>query len=110
MKKFIYTILLLVPIMLVGCGVTSQSTGLTDQGYLEFVSSSRHGAVTVKLDGKRTFEAKVKKTAKQSVRGNKYAISTGKHTVQVFNKTGDLLFSRVVLIATQETKTILIQK
>ncbi len=95
---------------LVGCGVTSQSTGLADQGYLEFVSSSRHGAVTVKLDDKTTFQAKVKKRTKQSVKGNRYAIATGTHKVKVFDKDGDLLYNRVVLIATQETKTIFIQK
>lgn len=110
MKKFLYTILLLVPIMFVGCGVTAQSSGLTDQGYLEFVCSTKHSPVTVKLDNKTTFEAKVKKVPKQSVRGDKYAISTGKHTVKVFNETGELLYNRVVLIATQETKTILIPK
>ena len=110
MKKFIYTILLLVPMMFMGCGVTSQSTGLTDQGYLEFVCSTKHNPVTVKLDNKVTFEAKVKRIRKQSVKGEKYAISTGKHTIEVFDETGKLLYSRVVFIATQNTRTILIQK
>jgi hypothetical protein len=91
-----------------GCkvGNVASTQGLSDQAYLYFVSTNEYKApVSVTVDGSTVFEAAVVKEKKFNVKGNTYAIATGKRHVLV-KQNGQILFERTLFLSTQETKKI----
>lgn len=97
-------------LLLTGCkvGNVAVSQGLSDQSYLYFVSNHKYPEpVQVTLDGKTTFEAKVVRERKATVKGDTYAVSTGKHRVAV-SFQGKTIWEREVFLSTQETKKIIL--
>lgn len=93
-----------------GCGsLATQSQGLSDQGYLLFVSSSNQAyRVDVTIDDQIQFKGDVIKSNKSDRKGNTYAIGTGKKHI-VIKRNGEVLYDRTVLISTQETKKIILR-
>lgn len=88
-------------------GYTSEARGKTPEAYLQFVQTQTvyEQGVTVTIDGKTTFNAKVDKETRRGVKGNKYAIAPGRHQVKVI--FGDkLLYEREVFVSSQELKQI----
>ena len=106
-KKIIVAITLLLG--LCGCkvGNVSQSTGLSDQSYLLFVSNSSYGEVNVQVDKATRFDPKVVKSKKSNFKGNAYAVSTGKRHITVSHK-GNIVYDRTIFISVQETKKIML--
>ncbi|MEG1749645.1 MAG: hypothetical protein RRZ65_09135 [Tannerellaceae bacterium] len=97
-------------LFLTGCkvGNVAVSQGLSDQSYLYFVSTQKYAApVRVTIDGTTTFDAKVIKEGKHTVKGNTYAVATGKRRVAV-SSGGKVVWEREVFLSTQETKKIIL--
>lgn len=107
-KSFIYGVLTLVCLLLSGCkvGNVPSSQGLSDQAFLYFVSINKYPQpVEVTIDNQTSFNAKVVKEKKGTVKGNIYAVATGKRHVKVSSQ-GKIIFERDVFLSTQETKKI----
>lgn len=88
-------------------GYISEARGKAPEAYLQFVQTQTeydHG-VTVTIDGKITFTAKVDKETRRGVKGNKYAIATGRHQVKVMLNE-KLLFEKEIFVSSQELKQI----
>lgn len=97
-------------LLLTGCkvGNVAVSQGLSDQSYLYFVSTHKYPEpVKVTLDKGTTFDATVVRERKATVKGNTYAVSTGKHRVSV-SYQGKTIWEREVFLSTQETKKIVL--
>lgn len=89
-------------------GVYSQEGGKADQAYLIFVSSNSYSdKVKVTIDNQTQFEAKVVKEKKSKIKGDVYAIATGRRRVKV-EKDGAIIYNKDVFVSTQETKTIVL--
>lgn len=107
-KTIIYVLLTFVCLAFSGCkvGNVPSSQGLSDQAFLYFVSINKYpGTVEVTIDNQTIFEAKVVKEKKGTVKGDIYAVATGKRHVKV-NFRGKIIFERDVFLSTQETKKI----
>lgn len=61
--------------------------------------------VTVMLDGKKPFEAKVVKAKNANRKGTSYAVSTGRRKINV-TYNGKVIYSKEIFVSTQETKII----
>lgn len=97
-------------LLLTGCkvGNVAVSQGLADQSYLYFVSVNKYSQpVKVMLDNSIAFDATVVRERKATVKGNTYAVSTGKHRVSV-SYQGKTIWEREVFLSTQETKKIIL--
>ena len=97
-------------LLLSGCkvGNVAVSQGLADQSYLYFVSVNKYAKpVQVTLDNGVTFNANVVRERKATVKGDTYAVSTGKRRVSV-SYQGKTIWEREVFLSTQETKKIIL--
>lgn len=97
-------------LLLTSCkvGNVAVSQGLSDQSYLYFVSTQKYSdPVKVTLDGTTTFDAQVVKEKKHTVKGNTYAVATGKRYISVSSQ-GKVIWEREVFLSTQETKKIIL--
>ena len=97
-------------IFLTGCtGVKTLSTGLENESFLEFIGkpSNYTGGVTVNIDDKSTFKAKVNKDHADRPKGKVYAISTGTHIVTV-SYNNNVIFKKQIFVSVQETKKIML--
>lgn len=85
----------------------AQQSGKEDVAYLLFVSNKKHANknVTVTLDGKNTFDAKVVKTKDSNRKGTSYAISTGRKKINVVYN-GITIYNKEIFVSTQETQII----
>lgn len=107
-KSILYLLAVTFCLLLTGCkvGNVAVSQGLSDQSFLYFVSINKYSEpVKVTLDRSTSFDAKVVKEKKATVKGNIYAVSTGKHHVSVAYK-GKTIWEREVFLSTRETKKI----
>ena len=97
-------------LLLCGCKAhypVAQQSGKEDIGYLLFVSQKEYANtyVTVSLDDKKSFEAKVVKTKDSNRKGTSYTVSTGRKKINVDYK-GNSIYNKEIFVSTQETKTI----
>lgn len=89
------------------------SSGKEDVAYLLFVSQEGMYAkqdVSVSIDGKTTFTVQPvkEKRGKEKLKGSQYKVATGRRKVIVSNQNGDIIFSRELMLSTQDTKQILL--
>lgn len=87
----------------------AQQSGKEDIAYLLFISGKEYTGktVTVDIDGKTQFNAKVVKTRKANRRGTQYGVSTGRKTITV-TYDGKTLYNKQIFLSSQETKQILL--
>jgi hypothetical protein len=110
MKALTYLLLASLFILSSCGGIKTKSAGLENEAFLEFVgpTHSYRGGVTVSIDNNINFKAAVNKNKVAYVKGKVYAISTGTHTLKV-SYDGQVLYEKQIYVATQETKTIVLQ-
>lgn len=97
-------------LLLCGCSTYYPSVQESEQeeiAYLLFVSPTKHKgeAVTVTMDGKTTFRAKVLKAKKPNRRGRKYAATTGRRHISV-QQGRKVLYEKEIMLSAQETHII----
>lgn len=98
--------------LLLGCKANypvAQQSGKEDIAYLLFMSGREYTGktVTVDIDGKTQFDAKVVKTRKANRRGVQYGVSTGHKTITV-KYDGKILYKKQIFLSSQEIKQILL--
>lgn len=87
-------------------GNYSQEGGLPDQAYLLFVANEKYSNdVQVTIDNTTTFNAKVLKEKKGTIKGNTYAIAKGRRAIKV-SFQGKIIFEKEIFVSAQETKKI----
>lgn len=96
--------------LLCGCKAhypVAQESGKEDRAYLLFISPDEYAGkeVTVMLDGKKTFEAKVVKDKNANRKGTSYAVSTGRKKINVVYN-GKSIYSKEIFVSAQETQII----
>ena len=89
------------------------TTGKADVAFLLFISQEGEYAkknVTVCIDGKTTFTVQPIKAerGKQKLKGTQYEVATGRRKVVVTNANGDVIYSRELILSTQDTKQIIL--
>ncbi|MBR1911606.1 MAG: hypothetical protein IJ828_04545 [Treponema sp.] len=85
----------------------SASYGLPDVGYVQFVSSTKYKNVTAVFDDDVRITAKVNSAEDRTIENDSnYAVTTGRHSVQVFDSKGTLLVSKDIFVSAQEIKVI----
>lgn len=97
-------------LVLTGCkvGNVASHQGLPDRAYLYFVSTQAyHEPVSVAIGSDLAFEAKVVKEKKSTVKGNTYAVSTGKRHIVVTYKD-QKIYEKDIFLSAQETKKIIL--
>lgn len=109
MKTHIWLLSLLV-LVLGACSVgrTTESKGLENQAYLQFVrgnSEKYSDGVDVFIDDAQPFKAKVNKVDSRTVKGNTYVIKSGKRYLRVEYR-GAVLYEKDIIVTTQETRRI----
>jgi len=107
-KSLLFSCLIILCTLLSSCkvGRYTEEKGLSDQAYLLFVSNEKYDdAVQVTIDENATFNAIVLKEKKMTVKGNKYAIATGRRHLKVTFKD-KVLYDKEIFVSTQETKKI----
>ncbi len=97
-------------LLLCGCRAhypVAQESGKEDVAYLLFISPAKYKGeyVTVTLDDKTTFHAKVVKAKKSNRRGRAYAVATGRRSIRV-QQDGTVLYKKEIMLSTQETQII----
>ena len=108
--KNTYSLIALFFLILTSCGGTKTSfQGLENQSFLEFLGNSNNysNGVEVLVDDKSPFRAKVYKDKPERIRGEVYAIATGKHTLKVYYKN-KMIYNQPLFISAQETKKIIL--
>lgn len=104
--------LALVVLTLSSCGsVASRSGGLNDEAYI-LVTSGRvfkGEYVLVHIDDLPAQEVKARREGNKAVRrGERLAITPGRHRVAVVDRLGQLLYDKEIFISSRSTKTITI--
>ena len=105
--SLVFSLLLLVGLQ--SCtGVKSTTRGLENQAFISVVSDSDYPqGVTVIIDGEKSFKAEVGQANSKRPKGTIYAISTGKHRIEV--KDGSkVLYAKQVFLSNQETRQIIL--
>ena len=90
--------------------VRESAQGRENESYLEFVGPSNKykDGLTVQVDDNTPFNALVNKEGSRGPKRKLYAISPGRHLIQVsFN--GQLLYKQEIFLSAQETRKINIQ-
>lgn len=110
MKKWIF--IFIVPFMLNSCKSNypvAQQSGKEDMAFLLFVGSKEYSGkkVSVSVDDKTTFDAKVVKSKKANRKGTQYGISTGRHQLKV-QHSGKTIYQKEIFVSTQEVKQIIL--
>ncbi|BEH00005.1 hypothetical protein [Bacteroides sedimenti] len=106
--KHIALFILCICALLTSCkvGNYSQERGLPDQAYLLFVANEAYeGEVQVTVDNETTFNAKVIKEKKGTIKRDLYAIAKGKRYIKV-SYNGKVIYEREIFVSAQETKKI----
>lgn len=103
-------LLALLTVVLVGCSVgrTTESRGLENQAYLQFVRGNTEkysDGVDVYVDNAAPFRAKVNKVDSRTVKGNTYSIKSGKRHLKV-EYEGVVLYEKDIVVTTQETRRV----
>lgn len=109
MKKS-YLVLVVLNFILNSCGGTKTSfQGLASESYLEFIGNPNDYStgVDVIIDDKPSFSAKVYKDKIGRMRGEIYAIKTGRHTLKV-KYQNQIIYNKEIFISSQESKKIVL--
>ena len=109
MKIAKYLLLPLITI-LIGCGGTkSSSQGLDNESFLEIIGtpSMYSNGVDVVVDENKSFNAKVYKDKVGRMRGEVYAIKTGKHSVKIYSEN-KIIYNQQIFVSSQQTKKIML--
>ncbi|MGX8712758.1 MAG: hypothetical protein ACSW8I_03620 [bacterium] len=112
MKKIIALFSIIGTLILTACSVGSQSvsSGMADEGYVWFVSTSER-AITVDIDGTTYQTQTVKEKEWQKHRDIKattkgmITVTPGQHTVTVI-ENGQKIYSKKLFISATETKMV----
>ena len=112
MKKIIALFSIIGTLILTACSVGSQSvsSGMADEGYIWFVSSSEK-AITVDIDGTTYQTQTVKEKEWQKRRDIKattkgmITVTPGQHAVKVI-ENGQEVYSKKLFISATETKMV----
>lgn len=109
MKTYIW-LFALVLVVLGACSVgrTTESRGLENQAYLQFVRGNTDkysDGVDVFIDDAQPFRAKVDKVDSRTVKGNTYVIQSGKRYLRV-EYHGNVLYEKDIIVTTQETRKV----
>ena len=105
-----HSLIALLFLFLTSCGGTKTSyQGLANESYLEFFGDPNNYSkgVEVVVDDKAPFQAKVYKDKTGRVRGEVYAIATGKHTLKVYHEN-KMIYNKPLFISAQESKKIIL--
>ncbi len=88
-------------------GVQTVTKGLENQAYIQILGDRDvySDQVTIVLDSETTFKAEVNKIGTSVPKGTVYAISTGKHFIEVKNRN-QVVYSKQIFVSAQETKQI----
>jgi len=88
-------------------GVRTVTKGLENQAFIQVMGDKNvySSHVTIVLDGETTFMAEVNKIGTSIPKGTVYAISTGKHFIEVKNRN-QVIYSKQIFVSAQETKQI----
>jgi len=109
MKKYVLLLFALFPFLFTGCkvGSTTESRGLENESYLQFVQGQGKYSegVDVYVDNIAPFKAKVNKVDSRTVKGNVYTIQSGTRHLKVVYK-GQTLYEKDVFLSSQETRRI----
>ena len=103
-------VILFLSVLVVACKITyprEQQSGKEDVAFLLFVSYKQYvnRPLTITLDGKTTFEAKVVRDSKATYKGQSYAVKPGKRDIIVRNGN-EVIYSKKLFLSPQETKQI----
>jgi hypothetical protein len=91
-------------------GLQTVTKGLENQAFIQVMGDrdTYSEEVTVVLDGETTFTAEVNKMGTSIPKGTVYAISTGKHFIEVKHRNR-VVYSKQIFVSAQETKQIILQ-
>ncbi len=106
--KYVLGILAAFCLLMTSCkvGNMASSQGMNDQAFLYFTSTQKYSEpVNVTLDNKVHFDAKVVKEGPHTVKGDTYAVGTGKRHIVVSYKN-KIIFEKEIFLSTQDTKKI----
>ena len=106
--KYIALLLVCICALITSCkvGNYSQERGLPDQAYLYFVANENYdGEVQVSVDNNTSFNAKVIKEKKGTIKRDVYAIAKGKRNLKVYYN-GNIIYEKVIFVSAQEAKKI----
>lgn len=97
-------------LMLSACSVgrTTESRGLENEAYLQFVrgmDDKYRDGVSVFVDDNAPFKAKVNKIKATTVKGDTYALKSGKRHIKVIYEER-VVYEKDVVLSTQETRRI----
>lgn len=93
-----------------GCNVgnMTSSHGQADQAYIYLASNRKYKDMAqVVIDNQTRFDAKVNKEKKHQVKGETYAVATGKRHIKVLYHN-QVVYERTVFLAAQETHQIML--
>lgn len=83
------------------------SYGVPDVGYVQFVSSTKYKNAKAVFDDDVTVTIKVNKAEERTIENDSnYAVTTGRHSVQVFDSRGSLVLSKDIFVSAQEIRVI----
>lgn len=96
--------------MLSACSVgrTTETRGLENEAFLQFTrgtTDTYSDGVYVYIDDSQPFKAKVNKVKATTVKGDTYAIKSGKRHIKVVYKDR-VLYEKDIIISAQETRRI----
>lgn len=95
-------------ILFISCkvGTVATSGGKADIGYIELVSPTKSSNVKVTVDD-TSFNGKVTKEKRTSIKGTAYAVAPGKRHITI-ERNGKVLYDKLIMISAQETKKIVL--
>lgn len=113
MKNKLFAVcVLLAALLLTSCRVkypVAQESGQEDIAYLLFVSHDQYDdeTVHVKLDN-TSFDANVIIERNAKRKGTAYSVAPGRRKITVTDRGGRVLYSKEIMLSTQETKQIML--
>lgn len=100
----------IVALLLTSCGAhmyNTTSSGQADQSYIVVLSDNKaYDNIIIEIDGEQQTVNKVFKV-KAAIKASPIVISTGKHSVKVFNGT-DVIYTSDIFLSVQQTKKIIL--
>lgn len=100
----------IIALLLTSCGAhmyNTTSSGQADQSYIVILSDNKaYDDITIEIDGDQQNIDKVFKV-KAARRANPIVVSTGRHSVKVFNGT-DIIYESDIFLSVQQTKKIIL--
>ncbi|QTQ14921.1 hypothetical protein HRQ91_10880 [Treponema parvum] len=91
-----------------GCrSAQSFSADRPNEAFVQFVSATKHGVVTVVIDKSITITAGVNDINQRKTKNDKtYAILPGKHSLEILNSKGEKLLVKDIFVSSQEIRIV----